>query len=134
VRPDDRAAGPLVAFALAAGLLLSATACTDGAMDRPASEIAAVGPNAIYESLPDAARQAALRTRQRALETLPSGRSLDWRQGRHAGKVRPERSYRSVDGSFCRHFTETLHPPQRARRAVACRSGEGLWHVAPGSG
>lgn len=68
---------------------------------------------------------------QAALETVPSGRDIGWRDpdGVTSGRVRPVRSFRVTDGRFCREFEEDTATAQRfdRNRRIACRQAEGIW-------
>ena len=68
---------------------------------------------------------------QAALETVPSGRDIGWRDpdGATSGRVRPVRSFRVNDGRFCREFEEDTATAERfdRNRRIACRQAEGIW-------
>lgn len=74
-------------------------------------------------------------TVQFALERLESGTSA--RSDRTAegavAHVRPERTWRSVSGHWCREFSIRIEVPGSddiTRRAVRCRDGDGRWKPA----
>lgn len=68
---------------------------------------------------------------QAALENVPSGRDIGWRDsdGATTGRVRPIRTFKAANGSFCREFEEDTATPQRfdRNRRIACRQAEGIW-------
>lgn len=68
---------------------------------------------------------------QAALENVPSGRDIGWRDpdGDTTGRVRPIRTFKAASGIFCREFEEDTVTPQRfdRNRRIACRQSEGIW-------
>lgn len=67
----------------------------------------------------------------RALETLVSGRQLEWRARATgaAGWVSPVRTYQAKNGQWCREYVLRTSAKAGAEqtRAVACREGQGRW-------
>lgn len=74
-------------------------------------------------------------TVQFALERLESGTSArsDRAEGGAVAHVRPERTWRSTSGHWCREFSIRIEAPgaeEITRRAVRCRDGDGRWKPA----
>lgn len=69
----------------------------------------------------------------RALETLVSGRQLEWRARATgaAGWVSPVRTYQAKNGQWCREYVLRTSAKAGAvqTRAVACREGQGRWRT-----
>jgi anti-sigma factor RsiW len=72
----------------------------------------------------------------KALETQLSGTHIEWRnpESGHRGLVEPLRTFRNVQGEWCREYLVTGAPatspgPSERRRGIACRSGKGLWET-----
>lgn len=89
--------------------------------------------NSIGISLDEADRLAAARSTQKALETVPSGQSLPWRNPKtgHHGSVTPIRTYPVASGKYCREFQETIVVGGRRQKAygTACRQPDGTWKI-----
>ncbi len=82
----------------------------------------------------DAADQAyAQQTEQVALETVPTGSSINWSNPDtgHAGTVTPTRTYQAPTGAYCREYQHTVYVGGRAENAygTACRQPDGSWQV-----
>jgi len=67
----------------------------------------------------------------RSLEMNVSGVALDWQNPDTGsrGLVTPIRTFKSKAGQWCREYEATLAAErgERVRRAIACRTPEGLW-------
>ncbi len=70
---------------------------------------------------------------QRALETAPSGTSVQWRNpdNGHAGTVTPAKTYQTAHGAYCREFQQTVTIDGKLERAhgTACRQPDGSWRM-----
>lgn len=89
--------------------------------------------NEIGRSL-DAADQAyAHQTVQVALETVPTGSSINWSNPDtgNAGTVTPTHTYQAPTGAYCREYQHTVYVGGRAENAygTACRQPDGSWQV-----
>jgi surface antigen len=86
-----------------------------------------------YAALADRHRGRAAQAVQQALETRRSGDQYRWAEGaRTHGSVVPLRTYKSVSGHYCREFRELVvvdGGPRIERQAIACRDGDGVWHL-----
>jgi surface antigen len=69
----------------------------------------------------------------RALETAPSGSSVQWQNpdSGHAGSVTPVRTYQTAQGTYCREFQQTVTIDGKQERAygTACRQPDGSWQM-----
>ncbi len=82
----------------------------------------------------DATDQAyARQTEQVALETVPTGSSIDWSnpESGHAGTVTPTYTYQAPSGAYCREYQHTVYVGGRAENAygTACRQPDGSWQI-----
>lgn len=68
-----------------------------------------------------------------ALETVPNGESLPWRNqdSGNAGRVSPTHTYQRDDGQYCREFTQDVTVSGQTERAygTACRQEDGTWKI-----
>ncbi|MEM7255391.1 MAG: RT0821/Lpp0805 family surface protein [Pseudomonadota bacterium] len=68
-----------------------------------------------------------------ALETIPNGESLPWRNpdSGNNGRISPTRTYERGDGRYCREFTQDVTVGGRSERAygTACREPDGTWRI-----
>ena len=101
--------------------------------DKP--EELASGPNAaLYAGLGDSEIRKAQKNRQVALEKLVRNRSLTWTNGTSGskGEATPIRTYKTVEGFYCREFVEAVETPDLGRRVAvntACRDSDGRWKL-----
>ncbi len=69
----------------------------------------------------------------RALETVPSGSSVEWRNpdNNHAGAITPTRTYQTASGQYCREYqqTVTIDGQQQRSYGTACRQPDGSWKI-----
>jgi hypothetical protein len=82
-----------------------------------------------YRGLFEAEREEAKDAVQSALEKQPSGQILQWQSDNElvSGSVRIKRTFKAVEGYYCREFEERIDPPRdqvRRRIRVACRVGK----------
>jgi surface antigen len=75
-------------------------------------------------------KQIAAASTHRALETTPSGKSVEWKNpdSGHSGTVAPVRTYQSA-GTYCREYqqTVTIGGKQEPSFGTACRQPDGSW-------
>lgn len=83
----------------------------------------------IGSSMDNADRAEYDRVTQNAMET---GSYQTWQHGDHHGTIRPEDSYQSADGHYCREYTQTIYVGDRAHEGhgTACREDDGSWQIA----
>ena len=85
-------------------------------------------------SLDDTDRLATLNAVHVALTQLSDGATFVWRNSARTltGVVRTTVAFRNVDGDICRHLILTLTLGRYAKRVegIACRDGEGRWHLS----
>jgi surface antigen len=70
---------------------------------------------------------------QRALETLPPGQSLPWRnpESGNSGTVTPKAYYKADNGGYCREFQQTITVGGQTQQGygTACRQPDGSWKI-----
>jgi surface antigen len=68
----------------------------------------------------------------RALETVPSGKTVAWTNpdSGHSGTVTPVRTYQAA-GTYCREYqqTVTIDGKQERSYGTACRQPDGSWKI-----
>ena len=74
----------------------------------------------------------AVRARQAALETRPSGAPSRWRnpETSNAGAITPTRTYKSAGGIYCREYQLTVTAGGRHRASTRQRLPPSRWRVA----
>ncbi|HMM13159.1 MAG: RT0821/Lpp0805 family surface protein [Parvibaculum sp.] len=86
----------------------------------------------IGKSLDRADRQYMAERTQYALESAPSGQTVEWRNpdSGHYGTVVPQRAYQD-QGTYCREYTQTVNIGGKTERAygTACRQPDGSWQI-----
>jgi surface antigen len=84
-----------------------------------------------FDRLSDADRSLARTTREKALETSPSGTAVGWTGGEAGagGTIAVLATLRRADGSYCRRFRETVRVADASDsfEAVFCRTAAGAW-------
>lgn len=107
-------------------LLLALTSGVSSAQD-PASA------DPLYQRLDAGERVTASELVQAALETVLSQRTRSWRNAAsgRSGSVTPLRTFKTVEGVYCRQYRELIAAADRVAEAmrIACRDGEGRWQV-----
>ena len=87
----------------------------------------------VGRSLDQADQAYAHQTEQVALETVPTGSSINWSNPDtgHAGTVTPTYTYQASTGAYCREYQHTVYVGGRAENAygTACRQPDGSWQV-----
>lgn len=70
---------------------------------------------------------------QRALETMPAGKTLPWNnpQSNVSGTVTPSDYYQTASGTYCREYTQTIQVGGKVEEGygVACRQPDGSWQI-----
>jgi surface antigen len=87
---------------------------------------------ALYDGLSNAEAQKAQQNRQAALEKLVRNRSRYWSGNGGKGETTPIRTYKTVDGVYCREFVEAVETRDAGRRVAvdtACRDRDGQWKL-----
>jgi len=68
-----------------------------------------------------------------ALESIPSGQSVAWRNpdSGNAGAVTPVRTYQTSTGQYCREYTQTINIGGEKHQSygTACRHADGTWRI-----
>jgi surface antigen len=87
----------------------------------------------IGKSLDDNDKQILALSSQRALETAPSGSSIEWNNpdsGNH-GYVTPTSTFKSDNGQYCREYTQVINVGGKQEKAYgrACRKPDGHWEI-----
>lgn len=147
------AAGGVTAFTLVAAIMISAefalagspdpVAQTDarapscacpGTSDRPQRpKFADLKPQSDGRPLDAGDEMAALTSVQHALSNVADGATYVWhrRNGRLSGLIKPTSSFKSSEGSICRHIVVLLTSGIRTSKAegVACRQSNGVWSL-----
>jgi len=69
----------------------------------------------------------------RALESVPAGQSVAWRNpdSGNAGAVTPMRTYQTANGQYCREYTQTINVGGEKHQSygTACRQADGTWKI-----
>lgn len=69
----------------------------------------------------------------RALESVPAGQSVAWRNpdSGNAGAVTPMRTYQTANGQYCREYTQTINVGGEKHQSygTACRQADGTWRI-----
>jgi surface antigen len=88
---------------------------------------------AIGERLDAADRERASAAASQALESIPSGRSVAWRNpdSGNSGVVTPVRTYQTSTGQYCREYTQTITIGGEKHQSygTACRQPDGSWKI-----
>jgi surface antigen len=112
---------------LAAGLGGSGTAIAAGTI------LGGLLGGAIGDRLDAADRQRANTAATQALESVPSGQSVAWRNpdSGNAGSVTPVRTYQTSTGQYCREYTQTITIGGEKHQSygTACRQPDGTWRI-----
>jgi surface antigen len=88
---------------------------------------------AIGDRLDAADRQRANAAAAQALESVPSGQSVAWRNpdSGNTGAVTPVRTYQTPSGQYCREYTQTITIGGERHQSygTACREPDGSWRI-----
>lgn len=78
-------------------------------------------------------REKASAAASQALESIPSGQSVAWRNpdSGNAGVVTPVRTYQTSTGQYCREYTQTINigGQKHQSHGTACRQPDGSWKI-----
>lgn len=92
----------------------------------------------VGKSLDRADRLHASRASYQALEYVPAGSSVAWRNpdSGHSGSVTPTRTYQTASGEYCREFQQQAAIGGEIQEVygTACRRPDGRWEVVRASG
>src|SRR5919109_1467163 len=88
---------------------------------------------AIGDRLDAADRAKASAAASQALESVPSGQSVAWRNpdSGNSGVVTPVRTYQTATGQYCREYTQTITVGGERHQSygTACRQPDGTWKI-----
>jgi len=88
--------------------------------------------NRIGHQMDEQDKKLANASAQRALETVPTGTVVAWRNpdNGHAGTYTPVRTYESQEG-YCREYQQTVTVGGKTEKAYgkACRQPDGAWKI-----
>jgi surface antigen len=117
----------------AAGGLLAAALGGEGTAIAAVTILGGLLGGAIGERLDAADRQRANAAAAQALEAVPSGQSVTWRNpdSGNAGTVTPVRTYQTATGQYCREYTQTINVGGERHQSygTACRQPDGTWRI-----
>lgn len=87
----------------------------------------------VGKSLDRADQLAMGQTVQKALETSPSDRPVQWSNpdSGHSGAVTPKPAYTNTAGRYCREFQQTVvvGGQEQSAYGTACRQPDGAWQI-----
>ncbi len=119
VRPSSVCLRPVQALVALAALALAG--CATPEEPEPAA----------YANATTREQVLAASARQRALDTLASGATLEWRSpdGSAVGRITPTRTFRADNGAYCREFDEEVNLDGQTDRFtdLRCRTQAGRW-------
>jgi surface antigen len=117
----------------AAGGLLAAALGGKGAGIAAGTILGGLLGGAVGDRLDAADREKANEAASRALESVPSGQSVAWRNpdSGNAGAVTPVRTYQTSTGQYCREYTQTINIGGEKHKSygTACREPDGSWRI-----
>jgi surface antigen len=89
--------------------------------------------SAIGDRLDAAEREKARAAASQALESVPSGQSVAWRNPNsgNSGVMTPVRTYQLSTGQYCREYTQTITIGGERHQSygTACRQPDGNWQI-----
>ncbi|MEQ1789894.1 MAG: RT0821/Lpp0805 family surface protein, partial [Rickettsiales bacterium] len=89
--------------------------------------------NSVGGSLDNADMAAYSQASSHALETVPAGQSLPWKnpQTGNYGSVTPAGYYQNSNGQYCREYTQTIvvGGKKQSGHGTACRQPDGSWKI-----
>lgn len=78
-------------------------------------------------------REKASAAASQALDSIPSGQSVAWRNpdSGNTGVVTPVRTYQTSTGQYCREYTQTINigGQKHQSHGTACRQPDGSWKI-----
>ena len=117
----------------AAGGLLAAALGGEGTAIAAGTILGGLLGGAIGDRLDAADRQRASAAAAQALESVPSGQSVAWRNpdSGNTGAVTPVRTYQTSSGEYCREYTQTITIGGERHQSygTACRQPDGTWRI-----
>ena len=117
----------------AAGGLLAAALGGEGTAIAAGTILGGLLGGAIGDRLDAADRQRANAAAAQALESVPSGQSVAWRNpdSGNTGAVTPVRTYQTSTGQYCREYTQTINVGGERHQSygTACRQPDGTWRI-----
>ena len=88
---------------------------------------------AVGNRMDAADRERANTAASQALESMPSGQSVAWRNpdSGNTGAVTPVRTYQTSSGQYCREYTQTITVGGERHQSygTACRQADGTWKI-----
>jgi len=88
---------------------------------------------AVGNRMDAADRERANTAASQALESMPSGQSVAWRNpdSGNTGAVTPVRTYQTSSGQYCREYTQTITVGGERHQSygTACRQADGTWRI-----
>src|ERR671924_1046223 len=115
----------------AAGGLLAAALGGKGTGIAAGTILGGLIGGAIGDRLDAADRAKANAASSQALESIPSGQSVAWRNpdSGTSGVVTPMRTYQTATGQYCREYTQTITIGGERHQSygTACRQPDGSW-------
>jgi surface antigen len=117
----------------AAGGLLAAALGGKGTGIAAGTILGGLIGSTIGDRLDAADREKARAAASQALESVPSGQSVAWRNSDsgHRGVVTPVWTYQLATGQYCREYTQTITIGGERHQSygTACRQPEGSWQI-----
>ena len=117
----------------AAGGLLAAALGGKGTGIAAGTILGGLLGGAIGDRLDTADREKASAAAAQALESVPSGQSVTWRNpdSGNTGVVTPVRTYQIATGQYCREYTQTINIGGERHQSygTACRQPDGTWKI-----
>ncbi|HSF31250.1 MAG TPA: RT0821/Lpp0805 family surface protein [Candidatus Tectomicrobia bacterium] len=117
----------------AAGGLLAAALGGDGAGIAAGAILGGLIGGVIGDRLDAADRAKASVAASQALESVPTGQSVAWRNpdSGNSGVVTPMRTYQTTSGQYCREYTQTITVDGEKHQSygTACRQPDGSWKI-----
>jgi surface antigen len=117
----------------AAGGLLAAALGGKGTGIAAGTILGGLIGGAIGDRLDAADREKAHAAASQALESVPSGQNVAWRNpdSGNSGVVTPVRTYQISNGQYCREYTQTINIGGEKHQSygTACRQPDGSWKI-----
>lgn len=89
--------------------------------------------SSIGKSLDEHDRMMANQASQKALESAPSGNTVEWNNpdSGHSGTITPTKTYKADNGRYCREYSQTVNIGGKQEKAYgkACRQPDGNWEI-----
>lgn len=92
-----------------------------------------IAGNQIGKAMDENDKRIAELASQKALETAPSGNSVEWKNpdSGHSGNITPTQTFKNHEGKYCREYTEIINIDGQDEQAYgkACRQPDGHWEI-----